>query len=57
MGTIKRKMLQDGCFTDDHDANIEIFDYIETYYNTHRKHSSLGYGNHGRFEAYLNSLN
>lgn len=57
MGTIKAEMLQDGCFTDARDARIEIFDYIEAYYNTHRKHSSLGYRNPAQFEAYLNSLN
>ena len=57
MGTIKAEMLQDGCFANDGDARIEIFDYIEAYYNTHRKHSSLGYRNPAQFEAYLNSLN
>jgi len=57
MGTIKGEMLQDGCFADDGDARTEIFDYIEAYYNTHRKHSSLGYRNPTQFEADLNSLN
>ena len=57
MGTIKEEMLQDGCFADDHDARIGIFDYIEVYYNTHRKHTSLGYRNPAQFEAHLNSLN
>lgn len=57
MGTIKGEMLQDGCFADDRDARTEIFDYIEAYYNTHRKHSSLGYRSPAQFEANLNPLN
>ena len=56
MGTIKGEMLQDGCFADDRDARTEIFDYIEAYYNTCRKHSSLGYRSPAQFEANLNPL-
>ena len=43
IGTIKREMLQDGCFENAGDARTELFEYIEGYYNAHRKHSSLGY--------------
>lgn len=43
MGTIKNEMLQNGCFINNQDALTEIFDYIESYYNTHRRHSSLNY--------------
>jgi putative transposase len=43
MGTLKDEMLQGGCFFNDIDARIEIFSHIESYYNTHRKHSSPGY--------------
>lgn len=57
MGTLKGEMLQGGCFADEHDARTEIFAFIEGYYNTHRKHSSLGYRSPDRFEAELNSLN
>ena len=39
------------------DAHIEIFAYIESYYNTHRKHSSLGYKTPATFEAHINSTN
>jgi putative transposase len=42
MGTLKGEMLQGGGFADEHDSRIEIFDFIEAGYNTHRKHSSLG---------------
>ena len=57
MGTLKTEMLQDGSFIDHADASIEIFAYIESYYNTHRKHSSLGYKTPAAFEAHLNSNN
>jgi transposase InsO family protein len=51
MGTLKSEMLQDGCFLNDNDARTEIFAYIESYYNTHRKHSSLGYKTPAQFET------
>ena len=51
MGTLKNEMLQGGEFADDADARIEIFDFIESYYNQHRKHSSLGYKTPAQFEA------
>jgi len=43
IGTLKHEMLQEGCFENAGDARTEIFDYIAGYYNTHRKHSALGY--------------
>ena len=57
IGTLKTEMLQDGSFINDADARIEIFAYIESYYNTHRKHSSLGYKTPAAFEAHSNSTN
>ena len=57
MGTLKTEMLQDGSFIDGSDARTEIFEYIEAYYNTHRKHSSLGYLTPAQFEAQIHSLN
>lgn len=51
MGTLKNEMLQGGAFADDTDARIEIFDFIESYYNHRRKHSSLGYQTPAQFEA------
>lgn len=57
MGTLKGEMLQDGCFADEQDARTEIFDYIEGYYNNHRKHSSLGYRTPVQFEAFFNPRN
>lgn len=57
IGTLKSEMLQDGCFENSSDARFEIFDYIEGYYNTLRKHSSLGYKTPTQFESLINSLN
>ena len=51
MSTLKTEMLQDGCFIDDADARTELFGYIESYYNTRRKHSSLAYQTPAQFEA------
>ena len=57
MGTLKSEMLQDGCFLNQADARTEIFDYIDSYYNHHRKHSALGYQTPAQFEAKIHSLN
>lgn len=57
MGTLKTEMLQDGSFIGHADARIELFAYIESYYNTHRKHSSLGYKTPAAFESLINSNN
>jgi transposase InsO family protein len=57
MGTLKTEMLQNGSFIDHTDARIELFASIEAYYNTHRKHSSLGYQTPSAFEAKINSNN
>jgi transposase InsO family protein len=57
IGTLKLEMLQDGRFENAGDAQTEIFDYIEGYYNTHRKHSALGYKTPSQFEAHIHSTN
>jgi putative transposase len=57
IGTLKHEMLQGGCFIDHTDARLEIFEYIEGYYNTHRKHSSLNYKTPNQFEAQIHSAN
>jgi putative transposase len=57
IGTLKHEMLQGGCFQNAADARTEIFEYIEGYYNTHRKHSSIGYQTPVQFEAQLHSVN
>jgi len=57
LGTLKTEMLQGGTFTNHADASIELFAYIEAYYNTHRKHSALGYQTPASFEAQINRNN
>jgi putative transposase len=57
IGTLKREMLQGGCFENAGDARTEIFDYIDGYYNIHRKHSSLGYRTPAQFENQILSTN
>jgi transposase InsO family protein len=57
IGTLKHEMLQGGCFDNASDARLEIFEYIDGYYNTRRKHSSLGYKSPFQFEAQIHSLN
>ena len=39
----KAELLDGGVFEDLADAKIKTFEYIEAYYNTIRKHSSIGY--------------
>ena len=56
-GRLKAEMLEGGAFLDVEDAKVEVFDYIEMYYNRVRKHSSLGYKSPEQFERqYYNKL-
>jgi putative transposase len=57
IGTLKLEMLQGGCFQNAADARTEIFEFIEAYYNTQRKHSALGYKSPSQFEAHIPSQN
>jgi putative transposase len=41
--TIKRELIIDGNFQCIDDVRVSVFRYIETYYNTRRMHSALGY--------------
>ena len=47
---LKAELLEGGCFLSVDDARTEIFEYIESYYNRVRKHSSLGYKSPERIE-------
>lgn len=51
MGTLKREMLQGGRFEDLTDARLELFEYIDGYYNNQRKHSAIGYLTPNQFET------
>jgi putative transposase len=57
IGTLKNEMLQGGRFEDVDDARTEIFEYIESYYNNQRKHSSIGYLTPIQFENQILTLN
>lgn len=48
---LKAEMLEGGAFLNVQDAKVEIFDYIEVYYNRVRRHSSLGYQSPEHFES------
>jgi putative transposase len=47
---LKAELLEDGIFDNLEDAQTEIFEYIEMYYNTSRKHSSLNYQSPMQYE-------
>lgn len=47
----KAELLEDGCFRDVAEAELESCDYIERYYNPIRRHSALGYVSPKEFEA------
>ena len=46
----KAEVLSEGIFLGLEDAQFRCFEYIEGYYNTIRKHSSLGYLSPNQFE-------
>ncbi len=46
----KAELLEGGAFESMEDAQTEIFEYIEMYYNPIRRHSSLGYISPVNFE-------
>lgn len=47
---IKAELVEKGVFDCFEDAYSEIFEYLECYYNTQRRHSSLGYLTPDEFE-------
>ena len=57
IGRLKAEMLQGGCLDTNSDARTELFAYIEGYYNTRRRHSSIGYTTPASFEASLTLAN
>lgn len=46
----KAELMQDGAFSTKEDAQTEIFEYIEMYYNPLRRHSGLNYRSPNKFE-------
>ena len=49
--TLKRELVQDANYDDPEQARRDIFKYIETYYNTKRIHSTLGWLSPVQFET------
>lgn len=55
---LKAELLENGVFRSLEDARIELFEYIESYYNRKRRHSSLGNISPEQFEQnYYLTLN
>ncbi|MDB5119728.1 MAG: Insertion element uncharacterized 31 kDa protein 31 kDa protein [Sphingobacteriales bacterium] len=52
----KAELLEGGAFESIEDAQTEIFEYIEMYYNPIRRHSSLGYISPVNFEKEFDSI-
>lgn len=48
--TLKRELVNDARFASIEQAQLEIFKYIEIYYNPKRTHSALGYQSPIEFE-------
>lgn len=51
--TLKRELVHAEQYRTHAEARRSLFTYIEVYYNTKRKHSSLGYRTPAQYEAYL----
>ena len=49
--TLKRELVQGADYDNPEQARMDIFKYIETYYNTKRIHSALGYLSPTQFES------
>lgn len=49
--TLKRELIQDAHYDNPEQARMDIFKYIELYYNTKRIHSALGWLSPVQFEA------
>lgn len=45
--------LYDQHFTNTQQAELAVFEYIEAWYNTRRRHSALGYMTPVEFEQFL----
>jgi putative transposase len=54
--TLKYELVYHHRFTTLADARTAIFDYIETFYNRLRRHSSLAYRSPISFESELNKI-
>ena len=49
-GTLKVELVHDENYKTIEEAKLSIFEYIEAYYNTKRKHSTINYMTPSKFE-------
>ena len=49
--SLKVEQIQGARYATREDAKADVFEYIETYYNRQRRHSTLNYLSPGDFEA------
>ncbi|MEM9074830.1 MAG: IS3 family transposase, partial [Myxococcota bacterium] len=54
--TLKRELLDGQRWTCREDVAFAVFDYVETFYNRHRRHSTLGYQS-AAIEQHYNAVN
>jgi transposase InsO family protein len=52
--TLKRELAQELAGASQEQARHVLFAYLETYYNTKRRHSALGYRTPAQYERFLN---
>ena len=48
--SLKKELIHDANFATRAEARAAIFEYIEVFYNTKRRHSSLGYVSPAEYE-------
>ena len=50
-GTFKVELTFDRDYATRNEASLDIFEYIEVFYNRYRRHSALGYKSPANYEA------
>jgi putative transposase len=50
-GTLKKELVRDTVWSSKAEARVDVFEYIEAYYNRKRGHSALGYLSPVAFET------
>lgn len=51
--TLKRELIHRQCWGSQAEVELALFDYLESFYNRKRLHSSLGYCSPAQFERSL----
>jgi transposase InsO family protein len=54
--TLKQELQNDARFVSREEARIQLFEYIEVFYNRKRLHSTLGYLSPAQYESKLSTL-